>query len=446
MHARKKLINGQTLLATIIGIVIFLLLANAVFSLIKGSYLLTSFNRARITARHLAQEKIEIIKNLPYENIGTIGGIPNGPLEQEETIRRNGLTYTVSTDVVYVDDEFDNTAPNDLLPTDYKRVRVAVSWEGIAKSRKNPVVFVTDIAPRGVETTVGGGTLSILVFNANGNPVPQAEVQIRAPNTNPPVNLTLQTAANGRIILPGAPACTSCYQITATKNGFSVDRTYSTSEVANPTKPHQTVLEGQLTEASFTIDRTSTLTINTTNNRESNFSPLGNITLNIRGTKIIGTDTNDNPVYKYSNSFATNSEGNLVINNLEWDNYSISLPANSNYTFSGTNPFTPITIIPNANTNLRLALSSRTPNSLLIRFTNSSNVPIASVSATLRDNGSFNQTILSGQNTDPDYGQVFFDSLSNANYYLYASASGFLEVNTTIPVSGQTIYDVILSQ
>lgn len=444
LPASKNLIQGQTLLTTIIAIVIFLLLANAVFSLVRGSYLLTSFNRARITARHIAQERIELIRNLPYDNVGTIGGIPNGPLAQDETIRRNGLTYNVSTDIIYVDDEFDGTAPNDLLPTDYKRVRVQVSWEGLAKSGKNPVVFVTDIAPRGVETITGGGTLSILVFNANGQPIPQAEVQIRAPNTNPAVNLTLQTANNGRIILPGAPTCNSCYQITVTKNGFSTDRTYSTSEVANPAKPHQTILEGQLTEVSFTIDRTSTLVVSTTNNRESDFAPLGNISFNIRGSKIIGTDTSDNPVYKYSNSFTTNSSGSLTISSLEWDNYVISLPSNSPYTFSGTNPLIPIAIIPNTSTNLKLALSNKTPNSLLIRFVDSSSTPIASVSATLTDSETFNETILSGQSTDPDYGQAFFDSLSSTNYYLYATASGFLDFNTTIPVSGQTIHDAIL--
>lgn len=435
--------EGQSIVGILVALAIFSILIQAIFTVVSTSLNFVSFNRARITARHLAQEKLELIRNLPYDNVGTIGGIPAGPLPQEENITRNKLNFKVRTTIIYIDDPFDDTAPNDLLPTDYKRVRVAVSWEGISPSRENPVVLLSDIAPKGIETSTGGGTLSIVVFDAGGNPVPQANVSIVAPNANPPVNLNLATGDNGRVILPGAPPCASCYQLTVTKPGYSSERTYSTSEVANPTKPHQTIIEGQLTEISFSIDRVSTLNIATKKGREDNFDSLPNLNFRLRGEKTIGTDTDNNPVYKYDELLVTNSNGTLTLNNMEWDNYHFIITGTA-YDISGTNPLQPISILPNTTNSFSIALSPHTPNSLLISFVDPGSIPIASVSATLTDGG-FNQEKLSGTASDPDFGQVFFSSLSSQNYNLHATASGYLDYNSTIPVDGTTYENIVMT-
>jgi hypothetical protein len=434
--------SGQTLLSTIIGIAIFLILANALFTLIRGTFQVTSFNRARITARHLAQEKIEFIRNLTYDDVGTVGGIPAGPLLQEETISRNGLSYTVKTDIIYVDDTFDQTVPSDLLPTDYKRVRVEVSWDGLAASRKNPVVFVTDIAPRGVETTANGGTLSIFVIDANGQPVPQADVQITA-STTPQVNLSLQTGDNGRIILPGAPTCTACYQLTATKSGYSSERTYGTNEIANPAKPHLTILTNQLTEITFSIDQLSNLSILTTSNRATSFAPLGNVSFQMRGSKTLGTSTDGTPVYKYNQTLTTDSSGSLVLSNIEWDTYQLLMNTGSSLDFSGTNPKLPIILNPGSSSTISLATDTHTTNSLLVTFVNATQQQIASVSGTLT--GATPETILSGESTNPDFGQVFFPNLSATSYQLTATASGYIDYSSSISVSGRTQETVVLT-
>ena len=85
----KESEKGQTLIGLIVAIALFAILAQALFTLVTSSYRLISFSSARITARHLAQEKIELIRNLPYEDVGTTGGIPDGPILQEENIFRN---------------------------------------------------------------------------------------------------------------------------------------------------------------------------------------------------------------------------------------------------------------------------------------------------------------------------------------------------------------------
>src|SRR3990170_1906045 len=261
MYAPKGKRNekGQTFLSLLLSLIIFGILANAIFTLTTISFRLVSFTRARITARHLAQEKLEIVRNLPFDDVGTIGGIPSGPLPQSENVLRNGLNYTVTTSIVYIDDPFDGSSPDDLLPIDYKRVRIDVAWPGVAASNKAPVVLVSDIAPKGIESAANGGILSILVFDANAVPVPQADVEIVATATNPAIDLALKTNNNGRITLPGSPTCVACYFISVTKPGFSIDRTYSITEIANPNKPHVSSIDGQISEVSFAIDRLSTL-------------------------------------------------------------------------------------------------------------------------------------------------------------------------------------------
>ena len=441
---KVSVIRGQSLIGITIAIAIFSILASAILTVVNSSFRFVAFNRARITARHLAQEKIEFIRNLPYDNVGTSDGFPPGPLPQEENLIRNKLSYTVKTAIVYVDDAFDGTqggSPADTLGSDYKRVRVEVSWQGITASRGNPIILLTDIVPKGVETTEGGGTLSIIVFDSESHPVPQATLHIVQEAVNPNIDVTFQTADNGRFIFTGIPVCVSCYEITVTKNGFSSERTYSVNEIANPTKPDQTVLEGELTEISFSIDRVSTLNIATKKGREDSFETLPNVSLQLRGEKTIGTDATAQPVYKYDQNLSTDASGNLNVSDVEWDNYHLILPVGSTYNVSGSNPFFPISILPNSSADLQVALSGNTTNSLLISFVDTSDAPVASVSATL-SNGGYTETKKAGSEEDPDWAQVFFPNLNVQNYLLEATASGYLDYSANISVDDKTLEKV----
>lgn len=50
----------------------------------------------RIVGIALANERAEMIRNLPYASVGTTNGIPAGSIAQSETIVRNSNTYTIS--------------------------------------------------------------------------------------------------------------------------------------------------------------------------------------------------------------------------------------------------------------------------------------------------------------------------------------------------------------
>jgi hypothetical protein len=446
---KKTLNRGQVLLSIIIAIVIFSILAHALFTLIASSFELVAFNKARTTARYLAQEKMELIRNLPYNEVATIGGIPSGTLiPQTETVNKNGLNYTIKTDIVYIDDPYDGLAPEDLAPEDYKRVRVEVSWEGLAASRKNPIVLISDVSAL-ASSSLDGGTLVILVFDANGNPVPQAEVKIVADSITPAVNLIQATNTEGQLILPGAAECIECYEITVTKNtagvSMSTDRTYSSSEVTNPLKPHASIFLKQVTQLSFTIDELGSLNIMSLDSREENFAPLGNVSFRLRGSKTIGTDAYAQPVYKYDKILTTNDSGNISVSDIEWDVYQISMPEISTKNISGNIPLLPLVLSPGGNMDFKFSTASYSDHSFLLTVKDGSQNLIASASARLYDGLGFENAKTTGVEDDPDYGQVFFANLEEKTYQLEATASGFVNFLGEFSISGYTKTDIILT-
>lgn len=429
----------------IISLGIFTILSQAVITLVVSAYDLIIYTRTRTVARHLVEEELEIIRNAPYDQVGTVGGIPAGNFKQEQTTDRNGLTYTLRTTIVYIDDPFDGFSPTDTLPVDYKRVRVDAYWGGVGGVTPNKYTLYSDIAPRGVETIEGGGTLSVLVFDAGAEPVPQASVRVVASSASPPVDQTYQTNDNGRVVLPGAPICNSCYEITVTKSGYSTDKTYGTASVANPVRPHATILEAQLTEVSFAIDQFASLTINTYGSRDNNFPPLGGQVVRVYGDKIIGTDSLDNNIYKFDQEIVTDTGGGLSIDELEWDNYHFEIPEDSTYNISGTNIPIPLLVAPNQDVSLLMALEPESDNNLLVTFTDVGDTPIASVSAQLKLGPVFTASESSGISGDPDFGQIFFDTLNSATYVLEATAGGFVDFSGNINVSGATLETIILN-
>lgn len=441
-HYNKASKKGQTLISILIAIAVFSILLHAVFTLVATSFQLVSINRSRITAKYLGLERIENIRNMPYENIGTIEGIPSGVLAETENVNINGLSFTIKTNVIYIDDEFDGQGSEDLFP-DYKRVRVEILWEGLAKPAENPLVFITDIAPSIAQSYTAAGTLQIVVVNANGQPVPQAKVTIFANSISPTVDTTLETSDAGIVSLPGAQPCVECYQITATKDGYSTDRTYSTVEVTNPIKPHASVIETDVTQITFSIDQVSTLNITSFTERDSGFTPRGNVSFRLRGSKIIGTDASAQFVYKYDTTHSTDAGGNFSLNNLEWDNYYIFMPEATSYDISGNSPLLPLNVTPASSLDYAFSTNIHTNHSLLNAIKNPSQELIENAYVNLTS-GVYDEATISGKLNDPDFGQVFFSNLENNTYDYTATASGYLNSNGTVEVDGYSLNNIIL--
>lgn len=254
-------LKGFTLVEILVGIGLIIIVFSSLFGAFILGMKIVNQSRAQVTAITLANAKIEEIRNLPYKDVGTIGGVPPGLISEIEEVTQNRINFTIKTTVIYVDDPFDGLMPEDLLSKDYKRVRVKVSWPGFIIGGK--ISLVTDVMPSGLETEGGGGVLFIRVLNASGQGVAGAEISLINDQVSPPIRANYETNETGIFILSGVPTSTETYKIKITKNGFNETRTYGQDEVVNPVQPHLSVFENQITEASFIIDYLTDFSIET---------------------------------------------------------------------------------------------------------------------------------------------------------------------------------------
>lgn len=253
----------MSLVDVIVGIALILIVFLALLGLLRASLLISSSSKAKAGATAVAATQMEYIRSLSYDTVGTVGGIPAGPIEQYATTTMNGIPYGVRTLIQYVDDPKDGSGSADSngITTDYKRARVATTYQFRGEERE--IVLVSNVVPPSIETTAGGGTLRINVVDAVGGAVAGASVHIENPSTSPAIDVTTFSDIAGSVSLPGAPASTD-YRITVTKDGYSTAETYARDATnQNPTPGYLTVALNQTTTGTFAIDVLSSFTLRT---------------------------------------------------------------------------------------------------------------------------------------------------------------------------------------
>ncbi len=438
--------KGFSLLEVILATAIFLSGALAVYNLLLTTLRLTADEQARTGAFALIEQQLELAHNLPYLQVGVVGGIPPGSLPQVTTRTYNNLTYTLTTSVMYVDDPFDGTLgsnPSDPVPTDYKRIRVSASWRG--RTQTQTVFLLTDVSPAGLENTAGGGALAITVLNANGIPIPQASVHISNTTVNPSIDLTLLTNDQGQIILPGTPPADDSYIVSASKPGYSTEQTMlrNPPTLTTPALPAVSVILGQTTPVVLRIDRPGTLFLTV---RDPNGDLLEhNVILTLKGNKPVGTNPNPTPppdtlpVLKYPTQQFTTQQGAITIPNLEWDTYSLN-NLSPEYDLAGSNPPNVTTIDPNSTLAITWTMVPHANQTLLVSVQKPDGSPLPSAEVTLTQN---NEVLAQEAGAS---GQTFFTPLLAGPTDLSISAPGYQTFTDTITISGQTTIILKLNQ
>lgn len=438
--------RGMTLVDTLVGIALMLVVFLGIFAAFELGVDVVQNNKARAGAVDLADQRMEYIRSLSYDAIGTVGGIPSGALAQSENVSWNGVAYTRRTVVDYEDDPADGTGTSDAngIPEDYKAVKVDVSWQ--AKGGARHITLVSRFSPpNGVETNPCGspcGTLTVSVVTASGAPLAGANVSIENPGASPAVSLDTFTNASGTATLLGAPAATA-YSIIVSQSGYSTAQTYAaTGENTNPDPGNLTVAQNQTTSQTFAIDTLASKTVHTflwINGQSTTTAP--NVSFTMQGAKTIGSGPSG-PVYKYSQSLSTDGSGSVTIPNLGWDAYTISVPASSGYDVaSACNP-QPESLAPGASQTTTLYLVAHTTNSLLVDVRDAtSGTLLPGASVTLSRTG-FSSTVT----TDP-CGQAFFSGLTASSAYSVEVDDSGYTTNTTsgVSVSGQSRFSVQLN-
>ncbi len=262
-HLYMNAPRGMSLVDVLVGVTLILIVFLALLGLLRASLLISSSSKTKAGATAIATSQMEYIRSLSYDAVGTIGGIPAGPVEQYATTTLNGIPYGVRTLIQYVDDSKDGSGVGDTngITTDYKRVRIATTYEFRGDERE--IVLVSNVVPPSVETNAGGGTLRVSVVNAVGGSVSGASVRIENSSLTPAIDVTTFTDITGTVMLPGAPTSTE-YRISVSKNGYSSAQTYARDATnQNPTPGYLTVAQNQTTTGTFAIDVLSSFTVKT---------------------------------------------------------------------------------------------------------------------------------------------------------------------------------------
>jgi len=366
IHIVKKKQSGFSLIESLVAISIFVLLVGVVYQAFFLTYRDAALNWQNTTISSLARQYLENARNIPYSQVGTIQGNPHGSLPDfanPNTVTVSNTTYQIYFEITYLDDPADGTIAGgtDAAPDDYKQVKLSI--KNVSSGQIDN--FVTSVVPSGLENMTNGGALSLSVIDAFGQPVSNATINITNSIISPSINLSRTSDANGKWIEVGLPDSSNSYHVVVTKNGYSSDQTYPiTGSNPSPTKPNATISNGQVTQISFGIDKTSNLTFNTLNQTCDAIPGVG---LEVKGAKIIGTPN----VLKYDNTFTSNGLGQALLSNIEWDNYTPALTGNT-YMIYGSSPIQQINILPNTTQLFNLILGPKTTNSLLVIVKDSS--------------------------------------------------------------------------
>jgi hypothetical protein len=253
--------RGMTFIDIIVGTSLMLLVFLGIAGAFRLSLELVGSARAKTSALAILNERIEGIRALQYQSIGTVGGIPSGTIPQIESTSLNGVSFSIRTLIQYVDAPQDGLDADDEngVTADYKKVKVEASW--MFRGSPRAMSLTTTISPQGIEQLDSGGTLRVQVFDALAAPVQGAQVRIVNSVTNPAIDVTALSNANGIVSFPGSPEA-SDYEITVSKTGYSTAQTYgTTAENPNPSPAHVTVVEAQTSTISFSVDRTGSIRI-----------------------------------------------------------------------------------------------------------------------------------------------------------------------------------------
>jgi type II secretory pathway pseudopilin PulG len=430
--------KGFTLIESLVFLFLFSVISLTFFQTYAVGTRLIIDSKNRLGATALANQKMEIIRSIDYDAIGTTTGIPAGDLLEDETISVNTTKYEVHTFVQYVDDSFDGTvATTDTIPTDYKRVRITVSWGDLSPDRS--VALFGSFSPNGIESSSGGGVLSINVLDGSGSGVPGAAVNIV--NSAAGIAVTPTTDATGNITLPGAPAGVEAYVLTVSKAGYFGAATYPAypASTFNPVDVHASVVADVLNQKTIVVDQSSDIALTTAD-------PFGtaipNISYTLTGGRIIGTDPiSGEGITQFSDTDATDASGEADYADQSYGQYVLTVPETATYRFFKLSPEETVVnefaVTAGVAADTTAILMDKTIGSVLVSVKNDADGSALAGASVQLTNATllYDATVVTDQ-----YGYAYFPTtlpgLVSETYDISVSLVGFTTETDTVDVSG----------
>ena len=452
---------GFTLMELIVSIAIFAILAVGMLASFGIVTKAAKTAREKTILSSLSTYYLEVVRNMPYSQVGTLEGNPHGLLpDSPDAISQNisGVVYKIYYKVQYIHDPADSATGT----PDYKQVKMSI----LNTSTSQITDFITTVVPKGLISNPNTGALQVTVINAQGQVLPGAGVNITYPTSSPyTYNLPDTTDGNGLVTEVGLPKAINGFRIVATEPGYSTDQTYPiTGSNRNPVHPDATIATGTVTQMTLSIDRLSTLNIRTL---DQTCHAINGVNINVAGAKLIGQSPN---VVKFNNNYSSIA-GAINLNNIEWDIYTPTLLTGQGYLVLGTSPIQAISVLPGTTQTFTIILGAASANSLgVIVKDASTGTALENAAVTLSIVGNSPQTLYTGgsvwvqNNWNGGSGQAQWSSSTASQYFAdngklntgsagsvtvakvggnYLTATGTLESSTFDTGASSTNYTIL---
>lgn len=450
---KNKIKKGFTLIEALVFVFIFSITTMAFYRTITAGMSAMLDAKKRVGAVALANEKMEIIRNLHYDDIATTGGTPSGDLPAEEELVRSGSKYFVNTLIKFVDAPEDGLGENDTNDNtnDYKSIRIEAFWENNNHSKSAKLFSI--VAPPGTESVYAGGVLWLRVIDSFGQPVGQVDVHLHNTAVNPQVNKTDHTDTEGVFDNPGSPVADESYLIELTKDGYYPVATMARTSSFEPTNVHGSVSEGAINQKTIVMDQEADFAILTKDPLGNN---IPNITFSLEGGRKIGdtiTDPPENsaPVYAYDESSLSSGSGaRKEFNAMSSGAYFVSaVGPTSDYEFFHMAPSADkenkFSIAPGNDTEETMVVLDKNVDSLLITVKDDSDkTPISGATVNLKSEAlSYDVTL-----TTDAFGKVYFPDgsgplVNDEEYNLSVDADGYSDYSEAVTIN-KLISQVVL--
>lgn len=435
-----------TLIEALVFLFIFTIITTTFYSVFSVNTRYTIDVKDRQSSAMIANEKMEIIRNLQYADIGTIGGIPSGNIATSENITVDGKIYAVRTFIKYQDDSFDGVYPTDTIPNDYKIVKVAVSWTGAGDSSSD-VELITRFVPPGLELVSGDGVLAINIIDSEGKGVSQASVHIENGDVSPSVNFTAKTDDSGNLMFPGAEESILAYKLTVSRDDYETVETVDPDSVEyNPTDSHASVVSGSVNTKTIVLNKTSDIEIKS---MDYLGVVLPNVSFHLKGGRILGTDTSVPPanVYNIDHDYSTELGGEKKLEEASPGQYVLSeIDPVSGYTLISSEPVSPITVLPNETKTIEIKFAKNDEDSLVIYVQkDSDSTPVEGATVHLTNGSGYDATVTTANDGVAIFPLVAIPAFASGDYNIEIKAEGFQDNNSTAMVDNFTAKTVKLT-
>ncbi len=441
--------NGFTIIEALVFLFIFTVSALSFYQTFNIGMNYAIETKKKLGAVGIANEEIEKMRNLGYENL------EDGATVNVQTVR-NGVTYYVTTNITSADDDEDGMTPVDTVSWDYYRIGMTVKWDPTNPNKQ--ITMNAIVVPPVIEEDANLGYMRLHILDQDGAGLANAVISVLDLGDNELV-YSGSVDATGNLFLTGLDPGEHKISITNDNGNFPVETLYEAGGfVPESELQHMEIFSKTLAEKYIQTDKISILNVDL----KSTFgNEISNLEFEIYGGKLLGTASGV-PDYSFPDGTDPESvasgDGTETFSDLSFGPYFFGFTdlndGTTDYIFLWMTPVSgsedKISLDADTALDVEAVLAPENEPSLLVTVADVVSLdPIVGAEVRLQRTV---DPVYDFTLTTNDFGKVYFPNpenvveLANEAYDLTISAAGYDTENTSVNISDFTIETVKLSE